>query len=642
MRKISINITYKTFYAFFLLILVISIAIVYRQSFHSPFLLDDYGNIIGHHVIEIENLSFDSFQKAWFGPHINNSRKISYLTFAINFWWTGYNPFGFHLVNVAIHILCALFLFLFVHQTLGIDWLKEKYGRYRVQLAAAAALIWALHPVQVNAVTYIVQRMTSLAVLFALMALTAWLAGRKRWVQNCRFQAAGFFGSAIFLWGLGLLSKEHVAILPLLMVVHEVVLLRRGRLRRIPWGWMILGGVSLVSLALFYLGIDPVHRILAGYARRDFTLTERLLTESRVLWHYISLFFFPVSERFALFYDYPVSRGLFTPITTGLSILAWMGVISSAWIWRKRYPILTWMTAWFLTSHLIESTVIPLEIIFEHRMYLPSIGLAIGMVLIGFDVLHARTEKRWIPVFAVSSVLCILSIATYTRNMDFRDEVTLYTAELRQFPDSDRNRLGLALALNKAGRLGEGGRMLQTMAHEKPNDFLIQQNWYNFLFRVSRDAATSEPVYQHLVHLIHNGRYNPRHDAIALKNLAELFFEEGHYSRALLMTDRLLADYPRAAFFLLKGICHAKLDQWPSAGQAFHEAWQRDPRDINMVYWYGQSLMRSGEVDRGCRLVAEGVQAGSGDQKVLLLCQKLLDLQCRESNSVSRKTVETD
>jgi len=622
----------KCFFLLFALILMIAVSAVYSNTLKSPFLLDDYGNIVDNHLIEIKSFSWDSLQQVLSDSHIEQRRKLSYLTFALNYLWTGYDPIGFHLVNIAIHTFCAFFIFLFTYQTLGIGWLKEKYGRFRFQSAAAAALIWALNPLQVNAVTYIVQRMTSLAVLFALMALTAWLAGRRRWMENRRFQAAGFFGSAILLWGLGLLSKEHVAILPLLMVVHEVFLLRRGILHRIPWPWVILGSVPVVFLVLCYLGTDPLHRILAGYARRDFTLTERLLTESRVLWHYLSLFFFPVSERFSLFHDYPVSRGFFSPITTGLSILAWIGVMSSAWVCRKRYPVLTWMTAWFWVSHLIESSVMPLEIIFEHRMYLPSIGLAMGTVLIGFDLLYARMARPWFSVFSLLLFLCILSIATYTRNMDFRDEVTLYAAELRKFPDSDRNRLGLALALNKAGRVGEGGKMLQEMAYEKPYDFLIQQNWYNFLLRASRDSSTSEAVYQHLVQLIHNGYYNPRHDAMALKNLAELFFEEGNYSRALPMVDRLLADYPQAAFFLLKGICHIQLDQWPSARQACHEAWKRDPRNINMVYWYGQSLIRSGDPARGCRLLTEGVAAATGDQKVFSLCQKMLDLQCREPN----------
>lgn len=614
-------------------VLVIIVTVIYNNTLRSPFLLDDYGNIVGNYYIEINDLSLDSIRTAWTGPHIENSRNLSYLTFALNYSISGYNPISFHVVNIAIHISCALLIYLFLYQTLAIGWLKEKYGEYRQGLCVTVALIWALHPVQINAVTYIVQRMTSLAVLFALISMTTWLSARSLWAQSQRFLALFYWILSLSSWCLGLLSKEHVAIVPLLIMVHEVFLLRRGAIYRIQWRWVILGVMSTILMALFYLGMDPLHRILAGYAKRDFTLTERLLTESRVLWHYVFLFFFPVSERFTLFYEYPISRGFFSPITTCLSIATWIFMISSAWVYRKKYPVFTWMTAWFLAAHLIESTVIPLEIIFEHRMYLPSIGLAIGSVLLGFDFTHERTMKRWITVSVVSVIACILSIATYTRNMDFKDEVTLYAAELSKYPNSDRNRLGLALALNRAGRISEGGQMLKKMAGEAPHDFVIQQNWYNFLVRLRYDQATSEVVYHNLVQLIETGRYNRYHDAMALKNLAELLFEEGDYSRAILMLDRLVADYPRSSFLLLKGICHTKLNEWSFAKQAFHKAWKRDSQDINMIYWYSQSLIHSGEQEAGCRMLAEGIEAGRGDQKVVSMCQKMIDLQCVENRS---------
>lgn len=619
-------------YFIYAIAFAISIAIVYKGGLHSPFLLDDYGNIVGNHFIEIEKLSFSSLQNAWHGPHIEKHRKLSYLTFALNYLWTGYNSVSFHVTNIAIHIICSLLIFVFSYQTLGIGWLREQYGGFRHWLSISVSMTWALHPVQVNAVTYIVQRMTSLAVMFALLALIAWLAGRKCWIQHHRFQASLFWGLAIISWCLGLLSKEHVAIVPLLILVHEVFLLRRGTLNRIQLFWLAIGGVTVVGVAFFYLGLDPLHRISAGYSKRDFTMLERLLTEARVLWHYISLFCFPVSERFALFYEYPISKGLFLPITTFLSSIAWIGVILSAWVYRKKYPVFTWMIAWFLTAHLIESTIIPLEIIFEHRMYLPSIALAFGMVLIGYDFLLEQTKKRWIPIFTLSAFLCIISVSTYSRNMDFRDEVTLYQSELRKFPDSKRNRLGLALALNRSGRFDEGGKMLGEMAEKAPTNFVVQQNWYNFLVRVKQDRLLSEDVYHNLLRLIEQGHYNRYHDAMALKNLTELLFEEGDYQRALVMVDRLVADYPRGPFFLLKGICHAKLKNWPYAKHAFYEAWNRTPKDLSMVYWYGMSLIQMNEKDRGCLLLSEGIQREMENQNLRSLCQNLLDDQCQGLN----------
>ena len=493
-------------------------------------------------------------------------------------------------------------------------------------------MIWALHPIQINAVTYIVQRMTSLAVLFSLISMTAWLAGRKRWIKKFRIQAVIFWIIGFISWCLGLLSKEHVAIVPLLILIHEFFLFRRGEFFRVRWRWILMTVVPIAALTLFYLGSEPMQRILAGYARRDFTLTERLMTESRVLWHYASLFFIPVAERFSIFYDYPVSKSIFLPLTTLISFSAWAGLVFSAIVYRKRFPVFAWATAWFLAAHLIESTFIPLEIIFEHRMYLPSISLALGLVLIVFDFMRKRIHRQSIRALILVTFLLILSTATYIRNMDFKDEVSLYQAELYKFPNSNRNRLGLALALNSAGRFEKGGNMLREMAEASPYDFVLQQNWYNFLVRIRNDHSGSEEVYRKILQIIERGDYDPHHDAMALKNLAELLFEKGNYQRALFMVDRLLMNHRKGSFFLLKGICLAKLDEWLSAKQAFYDAWRRDPQDINMVYWYGKSLIHSGEKDKGCLFLTEGVQTARGDKKVRILSQKVLDMHCHETN----------
>jgi tetratricopeptide (TPR) repeat protein len=616
----------------FLFVVTLFVFTTYSNTLRSPFLLDDFGNIVHNASIEIDRLSWKSLEKVWLGSQVEGRRKLSYLSFAINYWWQGYNPYGFHVVNIAIHICCAVFFFLFSYKSLDTGWLREKYGAFSFWLAAVAAIIWALHPIQVNAVTYIVQRMTSLAVLFALMALTAWLWGRESWIQQRRFQALGWWTGAFVSWCLGLLSKEHVAIVPVLIVVHELFLLRRGRIQKIKWNWIFLLGVFFAALCLYYLGSDPIQRILGGYVKRDFTLMERLLTESRVLWHYISLFFVPISKRFSLFYDYPLSTGIFSPITTCIAMISWSGLLFFSWYFREKYPIISWMTAWFLVSNLIESTIIPLEIIFEHRMYLPSSGLSMGVVLICFDAFQNMKMHRAVSVCFLLAFLCVLSFATYSRNLDFRNEVALYRSELQKFPDSQRNRLGLALALNHAGRFSEGGRMLEEMAEAYPYDFVVQQNWYNFLVRIQNDHSRSEQVYKQLYDIIENGHYDYRHDAIALKNFAELLFERGYHKRALVMVDRLLVNYRKASFYLLKGVCHVKLKNWYSANKAFRDSWKRNPRNANMIYWYSYSLIQLGQLDKACAILNGGLEKAVEDKKAHSLCQDLSINYCNRTD----------
>jgi len=404
-------------------LLIVAVFAVYSCTWQTPFFFDDDGNIVHNDYIRIEKISYDTLSYVWNAPHLNKNRKIAYLSFALNYLWGGYDVFSYHLVNIIIHSFCGLLTALFFFQTLNTGWLKEHYGASAFGLSWGAALIWAIHPIQITAITYIVQRMTSLAVLFSLLTMTAWMSGRKCWYDDgSRYQAALYWILGIIAWIAGLLSKENIVIVPLLILAHEFFLLRRGEFFKLKWQWIAMFGIVVISLIFLYMGAAPCKGILAGYARRDFTLSERLLTQMRVLWHYISLFYIPIADRFSILYEYPVSRGLFSPISTAISLIAWIGVVIVSWLYRKRLPIFAWMSAWFLIAHIVESSVIPLEIIFEHRMYLPSIGLALGSVLLISEVSYIRQ-----PAFQgmlLFSVLIISGAATYTRNMDFKDEVT--------------------------------------------------------------------------------------------------------------------------------------------------------------------------------------------------------------------------
>lgn len=583
-------------------LLMTAVFAVYSCTWGTPFFFDDDGNIVHNDYIRIEKISYDSLSYVWNAPHLNKNRKIAYLSFALNYLWDGYDVLGYHLVNIIIHAFCGLLISLFFSQTLDTGWLKERYGAYAFGLSWIAALIWAVHPIQINAVTYIVQRMTSLAVLFSLLTMTAWMAGRKRWYDRRRYQAVLFWIVGIITWIPGLLSKEHVVVVPLLILAHEFFLLRRGEFFKLKWQWIAMSGIVVVLAVFFYLGAAPWKSILAGYAKRDFTVSERLLTQTRVLWHYVSLFYIPIAERFAILSEYPVSRGLFLPVSTAISLIAWIGVVIFSWLYRRRLPIFAWMSAWFLVSHLVESTIVPLEIIFEHRMYLPSIGLALGSVLLMSEISYLRQPafQRMLLFF----VLIILGAATYTRNMDFRDEVTLYRAELRKYPNSQKIKMNLALALNDAGNIAEGGKILEEMVKKHPDDIFILHSWYDFLIRIRNNARDAEPVYRHIAELVGQDKYHPYKDIISLQMLADFFFRQGQYERTLFFVEKLLETHRhRAALWFLEGLCYTKLQNWRRAKQSFEMAWKISSLDTSVLYWYGISLIKTGEDSKGCKLL---------------------------------------
>ena len=603
----------------------------YMHTLGAPFLMDDLSNIVHNDYIKIETLTPETLSYVWRAPQPVAHRQLAYLSFALNYLAGELDPLGYHLVNLFFLMGCGLLTVLFFHQTLGAKWLNSRFGDARFWICWGAGLLWALHPLQINSVTYMVQRMNSMAVFFSLVALTLWMAGLSLWRKHrlCCAVICWLFG--LVTWILGLHCKQHVAIVPLLAVIHYVFLIKQGKIN-MTWRRMsaaIIATFTTASIVFFSLGLLPLRRIIGDYTYRNFDMTERLMTESRVLWHYVSLFYAPAADRFSLIYDYPVSRGLFSPPTTILSILLWAGVIVVIWFFRKRRPVLSWMAAWYVTSHLIESSVIPLEIIFEHRMLLPSIALSLGSILLGFDFISRRMNRPKLLIALLGGVLLVTGHATYIRNMDFRDAVTFYRSEHHKYPNSRRIRLNLALSLNASGNITEGGKRLESLARNYPDDIQIHQNWYHFLvYSYGIDSRRAESAYHHIIRLLDQGKFNPPADTESIWGLALFFQKYGKPERALFLVEYLLTLYNHDHMWLMKGICHAALNDWDSAVQAFHRAWKLNQQNPLVLYWYGKGLLRLADYDKGCKFLIKASQSRL-DRTASRLSVQLLEKQCK-------------
>lgn len=262
-----------------------------------------------------------------------------------------------------------------------------------------------------------------------------------------------------------------------------------------------------------------------------------------------------------------------------------------------------WMSAWFLTAHLIESTIIPLQIIFEHRMYLPSIGLAFGSVILFYDLLSKRLPRPRLQAALLVSAIFLFGLATYASNMDLRNDVSLYRDELGRYPNSKRIRLCLATALTRSGSFAEAGKLLEALVLEHPDDIQVLQNWHNFLSNVPGDAEAADLVYQHIVQLMNRDRHMSRFDVEAVWSLANFFFRSNDFQDASFLMNHILIDFKYNHLWFLKGRCHAALGEWDLALGAFHRAWEEKPKDPSTLYWYGKSLIKVGEHDKGCKML---------------------------------------
>ena len=388
--------TKKPSFPFHHLIAVVLIAglalLAYSNTFSVPFQFDDQINIINNPNIQIKQFSWDGLERLIKNTYKESIRVFSLFTLALNYYFGGFNVFGYHVVNLIVHIASGIFLYWFLLLTFNLPSLKEKYGSISYKVALFTSLIFVTHPIQTQSVTYIIQRMASMAGMFYLLSMVLYIKGR---LSTGRARFSYFAGTALG-YLLGIFSKENVAILPLFIALYEFYFFRNLDLS--PKGRKII--ISLVT-GLLILGVFGflvwgeryIQVIREGYAYRTFTMSERVLTQFRVVVYYLTLLIYPHPSRLNLDYDFSISKTILDPPTTLISLLIIAGLIGySIWTVRKR-PMISFCILWYFGNLVIESSIFPLEIAFEHRLYLPAVGpfIVFGLLLVrGIEKLNDK------------------------------------------------------------------------------------------------------------------------------------------------------------------------------------------------------------------------------------------------------------
>jgi hypothetical protein len=354
-------------------LIVVLASVVYLNSFHVSFRFDDIPNILYNPNVQIKIFSWDRLEQSLRITYGETIRVFSYFTFAINYYFGEFNVFGYHLVNLIIHIASGIFLYWFLILTFNLPFLKERYGPISYKVALFTSLIFIVHPIQTQSVTYIVQRMSSMAGMFYLLSMVLYIKGRSS-PGGSRFY---YFGGMVLSYLLGVFSKENAAILPAFVVLYEFYFFQNLDLS--PKGRKILFslvGVLLILGAFGFIiwGQRYMNVIEEGYKFRTFTMSERVLTQFRVVLYYLTLLIYPHPSRLNLDYDFPISKTILDPPMTLISILMIAGFIGySIWTAKKR-PVISFCILWYFGNLVIESSIFPLEIAFEHRLYLPAVG----------------------------------------------------------------------------------------------------------------------------------------------------------------------------------------------------------------------------------------------------------------------------
>jgi tetratricopeptide (TPR) repeat protein len=419
------------------------LVLVYWPGLGGSFQFDDNSHIVKNLTVAIESLAPGDLWRAWHAsalpfPH---SRPLAMVSFGINHAFSGMDPFAFKATNLVLHILIGLTVF-FTARRLGSLFLSLE-GKPPAQAWAwgwLTAALWLLHPINLSTVLYVVQRMTQISALCVVLGLLTYAIGRERLVER-KHSGWWWIGASSVFAGVGLLAKENALLLPILLLVTEWTLFRwRGltpataRILKL----MFLAVVVVPTLLLLvYLLINP-GIVTSGYATRPFSLEERLLTESRVLWLYLRMLVAPDITLLGLYHDdIAFSRSLVSPWTTLPAVAGLLGIALGAMLLRNRRPIFAFATLFFLAGHALESTVLPLEIAFEHRNYLPALAPIFALAYVATVPTLPAQSRRAMQVL-VGCVLVLFGAVTAMRAADWSTSVRFAASELDHHPESPR------------------------------------------------------------------------------------------------------------------------------------------------------------------------------------------------------------
>jgi hypothetical protein len=395
----------------------------YREGIYGAYLLDD------HHVLP----SLANHQGKWdFDKALEYilsgvgalKRPISYLTFFFQRESWPNNLENFKLFNVFLHAINGV-LVLYISLLLARK--VEILKKYSLIFAFTVAVIWIFNPIQVSTVEYITQRMTQLSTFFTLLGIIVWLLSRDiRPASSCRWIL--LFLAYPTLFAAALLSKENGILLCLYIITLDATIYKSHPKDRLYIYWKLL----LIYLPLFLLTIYFVSRwsnILTGYDRRDFTLAQRLMTESNVILDYLHKILIPQGNVFSVFNDhFPIAKTILNPFFNTVSIIVNLCIVICAWLLRKKHSVITFGILFYYASHVLESSFIPLELYYEHRNYIAVFGIAIVIAYLSVLCVESKVMSQRIKGALLVSFFLWLSLTIF----NCWQEVRLWSSPLQQ------------------------------------------------------------------------------------------------------------------------------------------------------------------------------------------------------------------
>ncbi|MFA4829377.1 MAG: tetratricopeptide repeat protein [Thermodesulfovibrionales bacterium] len=551
---------------FHILLIIIVGFLVYSNTFNVPFHFDDAPNIVENYKLRDLSNSWPPSGSRWFG----------FLTFALNYYFGGLNVTGYHIVNLIIHIFNAILVYWLVVLTFKTPYFKvavisaseqtqktdtvpyspihpfSSASGGQAYLPLFIALLFASHPIQTQAVTYIVQRFTSLATMLYLLSLAGYIRSRLSTLHATRYT---IYAVSLFSAILAMKTKEIAFTLPVIVALYEFMFFEGNLRKRILYLIPII--LTMLIIPLSFIGIDKPIGDAIGELREAAQETEEiprwsyLLTQFRVIVTYIRLLVLPINQN--LDYNYPIYHSFFNPeVFLSLLFLLLIFALGIYLLYAKRYTLyasrfLSFGIFWFFITLSVESSIIPIrDVIFEHRLYLPSIGIIIIFVSLTFYIFQAMIQnpKRSLAAccLLLAAAVVVFSIVTYERNIVWKDEVSLWADTVKKNPYKARGHNVLGNAYYNKGLQDMAVEEYQIALRINPNYI---EAYYNLGNAYKDKGLTDMAIEYYQIALRINPNYAEAHSnlGVAYKDngLQDMAIE--HYQIALRINPEIIEAY---------------------------------------------------------------------------------------------------
>ena len=536
-------------------------AAVYSNIFSAPFVFDSISRIR-------DNVAIRQLWPMW-DWLTYGQRPVAYFTLALNYAFHGYQVWSYHAVNLTIHIAAACLLFQFLRLTFQLKSMPASYQQYATWLAFAIALLWLVHPLQTQAVTYTIQRIESLMGLLYI----AVFYGLIRSQYSPR--PAGWLAFSCCCCWLGVATKEVMVTAPLLALWFDRVFLALSwRDIRQARGWYY-AGLYASWLPLAFL-VTQMGNYGHGGASGEVTSLQYALSQPSVILHYFYLSVWPLVQ--CLDYDWPVAKSMAAILPPALVLLGLMA--AGVWcVFRK--PRLGFAAAWIALILAPTSSIMPLaDLAFEHRMYLPLAGVCALVIVAAFDLLTrlaqrypAKRGALWPgAALAVLALGITLGGLSHWRNQDYQSAISIWRDVVEKAPHNLRGHQSLGVHLLQAGQL---------------------------------DEAVAE--FRHVIQ--HKSGY-----PAAYAHLGMALLQQGALPEAMQSLKIALKLDPKFAIAqAYLGIAYTQQNQLPEAIEAFQSAIQLDPHLASAQSNLGLALARSGDLEQAQRHFQQAVRLEPGN-----------------------------